>query len=83
MLVDSTSNLMHTHTHIHICYSYLTSYFDRAVFSESVFFFLVFEIVLGLLQVLGYGWAGLLRKYVVEPAHMWWPSTLVQVSLFR
>lgn len=35
------------------------------------------------LQVLGYGWAGLMRKYVVEPAHMWWPSTLVQVSLFR
>ena len=35
------------------------------------------------LQVLGYGWAGLLRKYVVEPAHMWWPATLVQVSLFR
>ncbi|XP_019053040.1 PREDICTED: oligopeptide transporter 4-like isoform X2 [Nelumbo nucifera] len=34
-------------------------------------------------KVLGYGWAGLLRKYVVEPAHMWWPSTLVQVSLFR
>ncbi|KAJ4871732.1 Oligopeptide transporter 4 [Raphanus sativus] len=34
-------------------------------------------------NVLGYGWAGLLRKYVVEPAHMWWPSTLVQVSLFR
>ncbi|KNA11556.1 hypothetical protein SOVF_134080 [Spinacia oleracea] len=34
-------------------------------------------------QVLGYGWAGLMRKYVVEPAHMWWPNTLVQVSLFR
>ncbi|KAK7368873.1 hypothetical protein VNO80_10905 [Phaseolus coccineus] len=34
-------------------------------------------------QVLGYGWAGLLKKYVVEPAHMWWPSSLVQVSLFR
>ncbi|XP_019156058.1 PREDICTED: oligopeptide transporter 4-like [Ipomoea nil] len=34
-------------------------------------------------QVLGYGWAGLLKKYVVEPAHMWWPSTLVQISLFR
>ncbi|GFY90106.1 oligopeptide transporter 4 [Actinidia rufa] len=34
-------------------------------------------------QVLGYGWAGLLRKYVVEPAHMWWPNTLVQVSFFR
>ncbi|XP_010244696.1 PREDICTED: oligopeptide transporter 4-like [Nelumbo nucifera] len=34
-------------------------------------------------QVLGYGWAGLLRKYVVEPAHMWWPYTLAQVSMFR
>ncbi|XAR62052.1 hypothetical protein NMG60_11016636 [Bertholletia excelsa] len=34
-------------------------------------------------QVLGYGWAGILRKYVVDPALMWWPSSLVQVSLFR
>ncbi|PON85731.1 Tetrapeptide transporter [Trema orientale] len=34
-------------------------------------------------QVLGYGWAGILRKYVVDPAQMWWPSSLVQVSLFR
>lgn len=34
-------------------------------------------------QVLGYGWAGLFRKYLVETAHMWWPGTLVQVSLFR
>ncbi|KAJ4759091.1 hypothetical protein LUZ62_069466 [Rhynchospora pubera] len=34
-------------------------------------------------QVLGYGWAGLMRRYVVDPAHMWWPGTLVQVSLFR
>ncbi|KAL5705507.1 oligopeptide transporter 4 [Ranunculus cassubicifolius] len=34
-------------------------------------------------QVLGYGWAGILRKYVVEPGHMWWPGTLVQVSIFR
>ncbi|XP_044952239.1 oligopeptide transporter 4-like [Hordeum vulgare subsp. vulgare] len=32
-------------------------------------------------QVLRYGWAGLMRKYVVEPAHMWWPVSLVQVSL--
>ncbi|GAB2292054.1 oligopeptide transporter 4 [Dionaea muscipula] len=29
-------------------------------------------------QVLGYGWAGLMKKYVVQPAHMWWPGTLVQ-----
>ncbi|KAL7127672.1 hypothetical protein ABFS83_14G267600 [Erythranthe nasuta] len=34
-------------------------------------------------QVMGYGWAGLIRKYVVEPAHMWWPSNLVLISLFR
>ncbi|KAE8791571.1 Oligopeptide transporter 4 [Hordeum vulgare] len=34
-------------------------------------------------QVLRYGWAGLMRKYVVEPAHMWWPVSLVQVSLMR
>ncbi|XP_009795358.1 oligopeptide transporter 2-like [Nicotiana sylvestris] len=34
-------------------------------------------------QVLGYGWAGIMRKYVVDPAEMWWPSSLVQVSLFR
>ncbi|KAI3897026.1 hypothetical protein MKX03_015850 [Papaver bracteatum] len=34
-------------------------------------------------QVLGYGWAGVMRKYVVEPAIMWWPATMPQVSLFR
>ncbi|KAI5007981.1 hypothetical protein ZWY2020_009029 [Hordeum vulgare] len=34
-------------------------------------------------QVLGYGWAGQMRKYVVEPAHMWWPVSLVQVCLMR
>ncbi|KAG7980364.1 hypothetical protein I3843_05G179400 [Carya illinoinensis] len=34
-------------------------------------------------QVLGFGWAGLFRKYLVEPATMWWPSNLVQVALFR
>lgn len=34
-------------------------------------------------QVLGYGWAGILRKYVVDPAEMWWPGNMVLVSLFR
>ncbi|KAG6541883.1 hypothetical protein Mapa_016711 [Marchantia paleacea] len=34
-------------------------------------------------QTLGYGMAGLLRKYVVDPPHMWWPSTMVDVALFR
>ncbi|KAJ8626397.1 hypothetical protein MRB53_019704 [Persea americana] len=34
-------------------------------------------------QVLGFGWAGMFRRYLVEPASMWWPHNLVQVSLFR
>ncbi|KAL5822961.1 hypothetical protein ACOSQ4_020861 [Xanthoceras sorbifolium] len=34
-------------------------------------------------QVLGFGWARIFRKYLVEPGEMWWPSNLVQVSLFR
>ncbi|KAL8150852.1 hypothetical protein V2J09_020660 [Rumex salicifolius] len=34
-------------------------------------------------QLLGYGWAGLFRKYLVESPYMWWPGNLVQVSLFR
>ncbi|XP_059667277.1 oligopeptide transporter 6-like [Cornus florida] len=34
-------------------------------------------------QVLGFGWAGLFRKHLVEPGEMWWPGNLVQVSLFR
>ncbi|XP_020083198.1 oligopeptide transporter 1-like [Ananas comosus] len=34
-------------------------------------------------QMLGYGWAGLFRKYLVESPYMWWPANLVQVSLFR
>lgn len=34
-------------------------------------------------QMIGYGWAGIFRDYLVKPAFMWWPSNLVQVSLFR
>ncbi|KAI4374820.1 hypothetical protein MLD38_012769 [Melastoma candidum] len=33
-------------------------------------------------QMLGYGWAGLFRKYLVDSPYMWWPGNLVQVSLF-
>ncbi|VFQ62270.1 unnamed protein product [Cuscuta campestris] len=53
-----------------------------AFYRRSISFFTGWLLVITT-QVLGYGWAGLLRKYVVEPAHMWWPSTLVQISLFR
>ncbi|XP_042450664.1 oligopeptide transporter 5-like [Zingiber officinale] len=34
-------------------------------------------------QLLGFGWAGLFRKYLVDSPFMWWPSNLIQVSLFR
>ncbi|KAG8059785.1 hypothetical protein GUJ93_ZPchr0002g25849 [Zizania palustris] len=54
----------------------------RAFYGRSISFIAAWLLIITT-QVLGYGWAGLMRKYVVEPAHMWWPSTLVQVSLFR
>ncbi|KAK9225856.1 hypothetical protein WN943_010901 [Citrus x changshan-huyou] len=34
-------------------------------------------------QILGYGWAGIFRRYLVDSPYMWWPANLVQVSLFR
>uniref|UniRef100_A0A7N0UCG8 Oligopeptide transporter 1 n=1 Tax=Kalanchoe fedtschenkoi TaxID=63787 RepID=A0A7N0UCG8_KALFE len=34
-------------------------------------------------QLLGYGWAGIFRRFLVDSPYMWWPSNLVQVSLFR
>ncbi|KAK9988895.1 hypothetical protein SO802_029134 [Lithocarpus litseifolius] len=54
----------------------------KAFYHRNISFFAAWLLIITT-QVLGYGWAGLLRKYVVEPAHMWWPATLVQVSLFR
>ncbi|CAI8618004.1 unnamed protein product [Vicia faba] len=54
----------------------------KAFYGRSISFLAAWLLIITT-QVLGYGWAGLLKKYVVEPAHMWWPSTLVQVSIFR
>ncbi|XP_042421311.1 oligopeptide transporter 7-like [Zingiber officinale] len=45
--------------------------------------FFVSLVVVITTQVLGFGWAGIFRRYLVEPAAMWWPYNLVQVSLFR
>lgn len=45
--------------------------------------FRVALIVIITTQVLGFGWAGIFRRYLVEPAAMWWPQNLVQVSIFR
>ncbi|KAG6547082.1 hypothetical protein Mapa_011333 [Marchantia paleacea] len=33
--------------------------------------------------MIGSGWAGMLRKYLVEPTHMWLPSNLPQVHVFQ
>ncbi|KAL6999461.1 hypothetical protein U1Q18_000622 [Sarracenia purpurea var. burkii] len=30
------------------------------------------------MMILGYGWAGMLRRYPVDPIEMWWPSNLAQ-----
>ncbi|XP_047336037.1 oligopeptide transporter 7-like [Impatiens glandulifera] len=53
------------------------------VFYRRNISFFVSLIVVITTQVLGFGWAGIYRRYLVEPAAMWWPSNLVQVSLFR
>lgn len=61
---------------------FLTSY-DSVGYESTRLIALMVLISCCLEQVMGYGWAGILRKYVVDPAQMWWPSSLVQVSLFR
>ncbi|KAL5705509.1 oligopeptide transporter 4 [Ranunculus cassubicifolius] len=54
----------------------------KAFYKRKISFFASWLLVVTT-QVLGYAWAGMMRKYVVNPAHMWWPGTLPQVSLFR
>jgi OPT family oligopeptide transporter len=54
----------------------------RVFYGKQLTFFVSLLVVLTT-QVLGFGWAGIFRRYLVEPAAMWWPSNLVQVSLFR
>lgn len=54
----------------------------KAYYKQSLSFLCALLIVLTT-QILGYGWAGMLRRYLVDPADMWWPSNLAQVSLFR
>ncbi|GLU19756.1 hypothetical protein SLE2022_359840 [Rubroshorea leprosula] len=53
------------------------------IFYRKEMTFLVALLVVLTTQVLGFGWAGMFRRYLVEPAAMWWPQNLVQVSLFR
>ncbi|GAA0145994.1 hypothetical protein LIER_06049 [Lithospermum erythrorhizon] len=54
----------------------------KVFYRQHITFFVSLIVVLTT-QILGFGWAGLYRRYLVEPAAMWWPANLVQVSLFR
>ncbi|GFZ03337.1 oligopeptide transporter [Actinidia rufa] len=54
----------------------------KAYYKQSLNFLCALLIVLTT-QILGYGWAGVLRRYLVDPVEMWWPANLAQVSLFR
>ncbi|KAH7526070.1 hypothetical protein JRO89_XSUnG0067500 [Xanthoceras sorbifolium] len=54
----------------------------KAYYKQSLSFICGLLIVLTT-QVMGYGWAGMLRRYLVDPVEMWWPANLAQVSLFR
>ncbi|CAH2078891.1 unnamed protein product [Thlaspi arvense] len=51
----------------------------KAYYKQSLSFICGLFIVLTT-QILGYGWAGILRRYLVDPVDMWWPSNLAQVS---
>jgi len=53
------------------------------LFYKKELSFVVALVVVITSQVMGFGWAGLFRRYLVDPAAMWWPQNLVQVSLFR
>ncbi|MQM14203.1 hypothetical protein Taro_047133 [Colocasia esculenta] len=54
----------------------------KAYYRQGLSFVCALLIVLTT-QILGYGWAGMLRRYLVQPVEMWWPANLAQVSLFR
>ncbi|EHA8590627.1 hypothetical protein COCNU_scaffold021460G000020 [Cocos nucifera] len=54
----------------------------KIFYRQHITFFVSLLVVLTT-QVLGFGWAGIFRQHLVEPATMWWPYNLVQVSLFR
>ncbi|KAI3699360.1 hypothetical protein L2E82_43616 [Cichorium intybus] len=54
----------------------------KIFYGKALTFWLSLIVVLTT-QLLGFGFAGIFRRYLVEPAAMWWPHNLVQVSLFR
>lgn len=54
----------------------------RQFYGKKIGFFPAFLLIVTT-HMVGYGWAGLLRRYLVDPAQMWWPINLVNVTLFR
>ncbi|KAF9935814.1 hypothetical protein BGZ67_002949 [Mortierella alpina] len=55
----------------------------QKVFYNEDFGFLANFLLILCTQMLGYGMAGVLRRYLVYPAAMIWPANLVQVALFN
>ncbi|KAF9583738.1 hypothetical protein BGW38_008704, partial [Lunasporangiospora selenospora] len=55
----------------------------QKVFYLQDFGFLANFLLILCTQMLGYGMAGVLRRYLVYPAAMIWPANLVQVALFN
>ena len=55
----------------------------QKVFYFEDFGFLANFLLILTTQMLGYGMAGVLRRYLVYPAAMIWPANLVQVALFN
>ncbi|KAF9977099.1 hypothetical protein BGZ73_006973 [Actinomortierella ambigua] len=65
-----------------------TAYAVDIVVLQKVFYSDEKPFIAGLLlvwttQILGFSLAGVLRKFLVKPAHMIWPTNLVTAALFR
>ncbi|KAG0225930.1 hypothetical protein BGX31_007459, partial [Mortierella sp. GBA43] len=65
-----------------------TAYAVDIVILQKLFYNAEKPFIAGLLlvlttQVTGFALAGALRKFLIKPAHMVWPSTLVTAALFR
>ncbi|KAG0372608.1 hypothetical protein BGX24_012823, partial [Mortierella sp. AD032] len=55
----------------------------QKIFYEQYYGFMANLLLILCTQLLGYGMAGVLRRYLVYPAAMIWPANLVQVALFN
>ncbi|CAI2166429.1 11728_t:CDS:10 [Funneliformis geosporum] len=66
----------------------VSAYATDIIAIQELFYHQTINFVTGFLllmstQILGYGLAGFLRKYLVRPANMIWPSNLVFASMFN